>query len=107
VDLTDKFYTPYTSETMTADMLAGWWSTARSTALSSAIPPARKYGVTGYVQSYHFRYVGKDAAAVIMDNGLCLEEFTGALQMTLFWGEKADLSPQKNTCNSLYAVLLY
>ena len=28
----------------------------------------------------HFRYVGKEAARYIMDNGLCLEEFTWQLQ---------------------------
>ena len=26
-------------------------------------------------EPWHFRYVGKEAAAYIMENGLCLEEF--------------------------------
>ena len=38
-------------------------------------------GVTGSIAAYkayepwHFRYVGKEAAAYIMENNLCLEEF--------------------------------
>ena len=35
-----------------------------------------KEGVTGIAaEPWHFRYVGKEAAAYIMENGLCLEEF--------------------------------
>ena len=43
--------------------------------------PADKSGdadsVTGVIyEPWHFRYVGTDAAAYMMENGLCLEEFT-------------------------------
>ena len=35
-----------------------------------------KQDITGVMyEPWHFRYVGKEAAAYIMGNGLCLEEF--------------------------------
>lgn len=38
--------------------------------------PADKQDITGVMyEPWHFRYVGKEAAAYIMENGLCLEEF--------------------------------
>lgn len=38
--------------------------------------PADKEDVTGVMyEPWHFRYVGEEAAAYIMENGLCLEEF--------------------------------
>ena len=38
--------------------------------------PAEKRDITNVMgESWHFRYVGKEAAAYIMDNDLCLEEF--------------------------------
>ena len=38
--------------------------------------PADKESVTGVMyEPWHFRYVGKEAAAYIMENNLCLEEF--------------------------------
>ncbi len=38
--------------------------------------PEEKMDVTGVMnEGWHFRYVGKEVAAYIMDNGLCLEEF--------------------------------
>lgn len=38
--------------------------------------PKDKEDVTGIIyEPWHFRYVGKEAAAYIMDHGLCLEEF--------------------------------
>ena len=38
--------------------------------------PADKTDVTGVMgESWHFRYVGPEAASYIMENGLCLEEF--------------------------------
>ena len=38
--------------------------------------PKDKEGVTGIIyEPWHFRYVGKEAAQFIMDEGLCLEEF--------------------------------
>lgn len=40
--------------------------------------PQEKRGVTHVMgESWHFRYVGTEAAHYIMDNGLCLEEFVG------------------------------
>ena len=42
--------------------------------------PADKTDVTGIAyESWHFRYVGQEAAKYIMDNGLALEEFVGML----------------------------
>lgn len=38
--------------------------------------PQGKEDITGVVyEAWHFRYVGKDAAQYIMENGLCLEEY--------------------------------
>lgn len=37
--------------------------------------PKEKQEITGWYEPWHFRYVGKDAAAYIMENQLCLEEF--------------------------------
>ena len=38
--------------------------------------PKDKQDITGIIyEPWHFRYVGKEAAAFIMENGLCLEEF--------------------------------
>ena len=37
--------------------------------------PADKEEITGWYEPWHFRYVGEDCAAYIMENGLCLEEF--------------------------------
>ena len=38
--------------------------------------PEGKEDITGVMfESWHYRYVGKDAAKYIMENGLCLEEF--------------------------------
>ena len=37
--------------------------------------PKDKQEITGWYEPWHFRYVGEECAAYIMDNGLCLEEF--------------------------------
>ena len=37
--------------------------------------PSSKKAVTGWDEPWHYRYVGKEAAEFIMENGLCLEEF--------------------------------
>ena len=37
--------------------------------------PKEKQEITGWYEPWHFRYVGKEAAEYIMENGLCLEEF--------------------------------
>ena len=42
--------------------------------------PADKTDITGYIyESWHIRYVGKDAAQYIYENGLTLEEYLGIL----------------------------
>ncbi|MCQ2405651.1 MAG: M15 family metallopeptidase [Oscillospiraceae bacterium] len=37
--------------------------------------PKDKKDITGWYEPWHFRYVGEEAAAYIMEKGLCLEEF--------------------------------
>lgn len=37
--------------------------------------PSNKKTITGWDEPWHYRYVGKDAAEFITENGLCLEEF--------------------------------
>ena len=42
--------------------------------------PADKTDITGYIyESWHIRYVGKEAAKIIYDEGLTLEEYLGIL----------------------------
>ena len=42
--------------------------------------PPDKSELTGIIwEPWHFRYVGKDAAVYIMENGLCLEEYVAGL----------------------------
>ncbi len=37
--------------------------------------PTRKLLLTGWDEPWHYRYVGKEVATFIMENGLCYEEF--------------------------------
>ena len=37
--------------------------------------PKDKQEITGWYEPWHFRYVGEECAAYIMENGICLEEF--------------------------------
>ncbi len=37
--------------------------------------PSNKKSVTGWDEPWHYRYVGKEAAEFITENGMCLEEF--------------------------------
>lgn len=74
VDITDQFYTPYTSETIDPDMLAWLVEHCAEYGFIQRYPSG-KDNITGWKETYHFRYVGKDAAAYIMNNSLCLEEF--------------------------------
>ena len=39
--------------------------------------PTRKLLLTGWDEPWHYRYVGKEVATFIMENGLCSEEFYG------------------------------
>ena len=39
--------------------------------------PTRKLLLTGWDEPWHYRYVGKEGATFIMENGLCYEEFYG------------------------------
>ena len=40
--------------------------------------PADKSDITGIIyEPWHYRYVGKEAAAEIYENNLCLEEYLG------------------------------
>jgi len=44
--------------------------------------PSDKSDVTGIIyEPWHYRYVGKDAAREIHEQGLCLEEFLELLGM--------------------------
>jgi len=42
--------------------------------------PEDKQDITGWFEPWHFRYVGEECAAYIMENGLCLEEFLEQLK---------------------------
>ena len=51
--------------------------------------PADKEDITGIAfESWHFRYVGKEAAAYIKEKNLCLEEFVALAQLQLGLGTR-------------------
>lgn len=53
--------------------------------------PAEKAAITGITyQPYHWRYVGKEDAAVIKDSGICLEEYLRDVPA----GTSADSAPE-------------
>ncbi|HPS75373.1 MAG TPA: M15 family metallopeptidase [Oscillospiraceae bacterium] len=74
VDITDTFYLPYTSEQIDSDLLAWLVEHCAEYGFIQRYP-AGKENITGWRESYHFRYVGVEAATYIMDHELCLEEF--------------------------------
>ena len=74
LDITDDFVIPYTNETISENLLS--WLTEHACEYGFIQRyPAGKENITGYVQPYHFRYVGVEAAEYITKHGLCLEEF--------------------------------
>lgn len=73
-DITDKYYSVYDLAQMDQELLA--WLKDHCAEYGFILRyPSDKKSVTGWDEPWHFRYVGKDAAKYIMDNGLCLEEF--------------------------------
>ena len=74
VDITDSYFTPYTNETLNQKAL-DWLDDHCAEYGFIQRYPAGKESITGYRQSYHFRYVGVEAAQYITSHFLCLEEF--------------------------------
>lgn len=74
-DITDKFYEVKTRELEKTALFQ--WMYAHCQEYGFILRyPADKESVTGVMyEPWHFRYVGKEAAAYIMENNLCLEEF--------------------------------
>lgn len=73
-DITDKYYSVYDLAQMDQDMLS--WLREHCAEYGFILRyPTDKAAITGWDEPWHFRYVGKEAAAYIMENGLCLEEF--------------------------------
>ncbi len=74
-DITDKFYEVKT-QALEKTALYQWMYAHCQDYGFILRYPADKQDITGVMyEPWHFRYVGKEAAAYIMGNGLCLEEF--------------------------------
>ena len=74
-DITDKYY-QYMNESL-ADTELSKWMKAHCAEYGFILRyPEDKQEITGIMfEPWHFRYVGEEAAAYIMENGFCLEEF--------------------------------
>lgn len=74
-DIVDKYY-QYMNETI-ADTPLSQWLAAHCTEYGFILRyPRDKTDITGVMyEPWHFRYVGKEAAVYITNNGLTLEEF--------------------------------
>ena len=74
-DITDKFYEVKTKELEKTALYQWMYAHCQDYGFILRYP-ADKQDITGVMyEPWHFRYVGKEAAAYIMGNGLCLEEF--------------------------------
>ena len=74
-DITDQYY-EYKNESLENTELFKWMSAHCAEYGFIVRYPKDKEDVTGIMyEPWHFRYVGKEAAAYIMEHGLCLEEF--------------------------------
>ena len=74
-DITDKFYEVKTKELEKTALYQWMYAHCQNYGFILRYP-ADKQDITGVMyEPWHFRYVGKEAAAYIMGNGLCLEEF--------------------------------
>jgi D-alanyl-D-alanine carboxypeptidase len=74
-DLVDQYY-DYMNESL-ADTVLSQWMAAHCAEYGFILRyPRDKTEITGVMfEPWHFRYVGKEAAAYIMEKGLALEEF--------------------------------
>ncbi|MCL2342909.1 MAG: M15 family metallopeptidase [Firmicutes bacterium] len=74
-DITDKYYE--IMDVSLADTPLLQWMKAHCAEYGFILRyPEGKQDITGVMfEPWHFRYVGTDAAAYIMEHGLCLEEF--------------------------------
>ena len=74
-DITDKFYEVKTQDLEKTALYQWMYAHCQDYGFILRYP-ADKQDITGVMyEPWHFRYVGKEAAAYIMGNGLCLEEF--------------------------------
>jgi len=74
-DITDRYYEVKNSSLENTELYK--WMYAHCAEYGFILRyPKDKEEVTGIIyEPWHFRYVGKEAAEYIMENGLCLEEF--------------------------------
>lgn len=74
-DITDRYYEVKDSSLENTEMYK--WMYAHCAEYGFILRyPKDKEDVTGIIyEPWHFRYVGKEAAEYIMENGICLEEF--------------------------------
>ena len=76
VDITDKQYDEYDYSKMNAKFFK-WLDEHCAEYGFIKRYPTRKLLLTGWDEPWHYRYVGKEVATFIMENGLCYEEFYG------------------------------
>ena len=79
-DICDQYY-QYMNESL-ADTALSKWMKAHCAEYGFILRfPEDKQEITGIMfEPWHFRYVGEEAAAYIMEKGLCLEEFVALYQ---------------------------
>ena len=74
VDLLDKNYSRMVYSEMNQEFFA--WLDAHCAEYGFIKRyPTRKLLLTGWDEPWHYRYVGKEAATLIMEQGICYEEF--------------------------------
>ena len=74
VDLLDKNYSRLVYSEMNQDFFA--WIDAHCAEYGFIKRyPTRKLLLTGWDEPWHYRYVGKEVATFIMEQGICYEEF--------------------------------
>lgn len=74
VDITDKQYDYYDYSKMDHKFFEWLDAHCSEYGFIKRYPSAKK-SITGWDEPWHYRYVGKEAAAFITENGLSLEEF--------------------------------
>lgn len=74
VDLMDKSYSKFVYSDMDQDFFA-WLDEHCAEYGFIKRYPTKKLLLTGWDEPWHYRYVGKEAATFIMEQGLCYEEF--------------------------------
>ena len=74
-DITDKYYAVKNDSIVASDTIQWLLAHCADYGFVQRFPDGKQDVTQVMSESWHFRYVGTEAAQYIMDNGLCLEEF--------------------------------